>query len=215
MLTKNGLPEPRKNLQAFLRTRLCRYYVAGKCTLGDACKFAHSYSDMRDVPDFRKTRMCDLYFKGLCSLSEQECSFAHSRDALKVITDVYKTSICKHWEFGGSCRSGKQCRFAHGEHELRDRAESSCSDLTKVDTASHRTDEETVGYSCKHSVQPTVDSTESMPSALDLRELLAMEDEETGQLASLFDRPIDIPDAHTAAEAILAQLLLLHSGGAF
>jgi hypothetical protein len=121
MIRRNGQLERRKNLQAFVKTRMCRYYPEGKCSLGQECKFAHEDTEIRAVPDFRKTRMCEAFKSGGCSLGD--CPFAHDRSELKIITDVYKTALCRHWSTSpGFCKSGAACRFAHGSNELRDRA---------------------------------------------------------------------------------------------
>jgi Zinc finger C-x8-C-x5-C-x3-H type (and similar)/RNA-binding, Nab2-type zinc finger len=121
MISRKGSLEKRENLDAFLKTRLCRYFPLNKCSLGADCKFAHCIDEIREVPDFRKTRMCELFQKGQCT--DSDCAFAHTRSELKVITDVYKTQLCKHWLETQNCKSGNACRFAHGKHELRGKPE--------------------------------------------------------------------------------------------
>ena len=122
MIRRNGHLERRKNLQAFVKTRMCRYFPEGKCSLGRECKFAHDDVEVREVPDFRKTRMCEAFKTDACPFAEHDCAFAHDRSELKVITDVYKTALCRHWAVSpGFCKSGAACRFAHGTDELRDR----------------------------------------------------------------------------------------------
>ena len=117
MISRKGSLEKRENLDAFLRTRMCRYFPLNKCSLGTECKFAHCIGEVREVPDFRKTRMCELFQKSQCT--DKDCAFAHTRAELKVITDVYKTQMCKHWQETQNCKSGNSCRFAHGVIELR------------------------------------------------------------------------------------------------
>ena len=163
---------------------------------------------MRVVPDFRKTRMCEMHLKHACPLSEEECAFAHSRATLKVITDVYKTAVCRHWSETGSCRSGTQCRFAHGSDEIRERSDGQALSVTSVLTAS------------------AVSSREALDDCdadfmLSLRTLLNTEDNDLKRIFANSshaspsviqeDQPIFEDDSvRTAANAILAQLLLLH-----
>jgi Zinc finger C-x8-C-x5-C-x3-H type (and similar) len=218
MISRNGVTERRKNLQAFLRTRLCRYYPLGKCTLGAECKFAHYMEEVRNVPDFRKTRMCEMHMRKSCTLSEAECTFAHSREYLKVITDVFKTSLCRHWVTTGTCRSDGQCRFAHGEHELRDRTQSGVTlpvsqvifpcisedslDLRNLLFEDESTDHDFLSLTTNNVMQTNYAPRDSHQSSTDCDSL--------GEL-SIFKSLSDGQDVHEAARVILAQLLLLHN----
>ena len=57
-----------KRLQVHKQTRLCKFFVVGKCTRGQACTFAHGEEKLRDQPDFSKTRLCaDFMERGSCA----------------------------------------------------------------------------------------------------------------------------------------------------
>lgn len=67
----------------FRGTRLCKFFLAGCCSRGDACNFAHSSDDLQDLPDFSKTRLCDPFMRsGVCEQG-YSCKFAHSQDELR------------------------------------------------------------------------------------------------------------------------------------
>jgi hypothetical protein len=55
---------------------------AGKCGLGDRCKFAHDEKDLRHTPDMYKTALCHNYSKGSCKLGDK-CRFAHGEEELR------------------------------------------------------------------------------------------------------------------------------------
>lgn len=40
-----------------------KFFLAGCCSRGDACNFAHSTDDLQDLPDFSKTRLCDPFMR--------------------------------------------------------------------------------------------------------------------------------------------------------
>lgn len=66
------------------KTRFCRYYPLGKCTMGNTCRFAHTSRELRKAPDLSKTSMCKMYKKGLCTKSRAECPFAHGAHELRM-----------------------------------------------------------------------------------------------------------------------------------
>jgi len=62
------------------KTRICKFYMDGRCTKGEACTFAHSPAELQPQPIFYKTRYCpELVRLGACSAGSS-CSYAHSRD---------------------------------------------------------------------------------------------------------------------------------------
>lgn len=67
----------------FKGTRLCSFYLAGRCTRGTECAFAHGDEHLREKPDFHKTRFCVQFStKGWCP-DQDGCSFAHSAEELR------------------------------------------------------------------------------------------------------------------------------------
>lgn len=114
----------------FLKTRICSFNLRGKCTRGQACKFAHDFDEMATLPDLRCTRICkSILISGMCSDGDA-CSFAHSREELRQNEEAYapktlmpklrKVDMCKFF-VRGRCIGGKTCNFAHDENELQDR----------------------------------------------------------------------------------------------
>eukprot|EP00927_Polykrikos_kofoidii_P041124 TRINITY_DN35040_c0_g1_i1.p1 TRINITY_DN35040_c0_g1~~TRINITY_DN35040_c0_g1_i1.p1 ORF type:complete len:376 (-),score=71.43 TRINITY_DN35040_c0_g1_i1:67-1194(-) len=106
-------------LQPQLRkTNLCSLHLEGKCTYGEKCAFAHSWSELQTQPDLSKTRMCDAFLEGKCT--DSECTFAHGQEDMRFLT-FFKTALCI-WDQKGKCRNGDACRFAHGSNDLREAA---------------------------------------------------------------------------------------------
>ncbi|CAJ1372939.1 unnamed protein product [Effrenium voratum] len=131
-----------------LKTVLCRYYEAGRCSQGSACAYAHGKGELRradsahGTPATYKTLLCEFHERGMCRRGSQ-CTFAHGRNELRTTSGQpqgasgvavvhgsgsasalrrepanYKTLLCEFYE-RGSCKYGSQCTFAHGRNELR------------------------------------------------------------------------------------------------
>lgn len=67
---------------ALEKTRMCVYYLQGRCKYDD-CSFAHSSHELKQAPtNLRKTKLCDLFMMGHCY--DASCNFAHSTDELKL-----------------------------------------------------------------------------------------------------------------------------------
>ncbi|CAE8649858.1 unnamed protein product, partial [Polarella glacialis] len=64
-------------------TKMCSFYLEGKCRRGSACKFAHDESLLQQQPDYYKTRVCAMFRAGLHCKSGQECGYAHSEQELR------------------------------------------------------------------------------------------------------------------------------------
>mmetsp|Transcript_50906 Transcript_50906/g.88804 ORF Transcript_50906/g.88804 Transcript_50906/m.88804 type:complete len:371 (+) Transcript_50906:95-1207(+) len=82
--------------ELFFRTRMCKFFLAGKCKRGKLCSFAHGEAKVQPLPDFYKTRFCIAFLRtGKCS-SGEECSFAHNkseiRDSVQPIAAASKVS---------------------------------------------------------------------------------------------------------------------------
>ena len=107
-----------KNKGVFSKTRMCVYFLRGRCLHGDDCKYAHSPTEVRAHPDLRKTTLCEAHLRGGCKLSVSECKYAHGLRDLRATQEIFKTSLCRFW-LNGKCNMGRGCRHAHGEHELR------------------------------------------------------------------------------------------------
>jgi len=100
----------------FRKTKMCSYNVAGRCTFGAQCFYAHSAAELETAPDLRKTKLCTAWQENGCS--KADCQFAHGAKELRSTTAVYKTVQCQ-WFGTGHCSLGNACRYAHGETEDR------------------------------------------------------------------------------------------------
>mmetsp|Transcript_41433 Transcript_41433/g.92676 ORF Transcript_41433/g.92676 Transcript_41433/m.92676 type:complete len:352 (-) Transcript_41433:280-1335(-) len=80
---KRGEEEEVARRKLFKGTRLCKFFLAGCCSRGEACNFAHSAENLRDCPDFSKTRLCEPFMKSGTCEQGSNCKFAHSRDELR------------------------------------------------------------------------------------------------------------------------------------
>mmetsp|Transcript_41690 Transcript_41690/g.120952 ORF Transcript_41690/g.120952 Transcript_41690/m.120952 type:complete len:338 (+) Transcript_41690:87-1100(+) len=78
---EQGQREVRRVVEAFKKTRVCRFYP--RCNKGDACRFAHAPEELRSRPNMTKTRMCAGFYDGRCKLSGDECNFAHGEQELR------------------------------------------------------------------------------------------------------------------------------------
>jgi len=67
----------------FRKTKMCKFYMAGRCTRKDACMFAHSAAELAPLPDFHFTKMCPaIEMGGRCDRGSA-CTFAHKLSELR------------------------------------------------------------------------------------------------------------------------------------
>jgi hypothetical protein len=111
---RSGIVNIRKQ---FRKTKLCSYYLAGRCTFGSQCFYAHNPDDVQDAPDLKKTKLCIAWQDGTCA-NGADCGFAHGAKELRSTTAVYKTVQCQ-WYSTGHCSLGSSCRYAHGDMDDR------------------------------------------------------------------------------------------------
>lgn len=77
MPAQNMTAMPRNRI--FLKTTLCRFHVQGMCKRGKSCNFAHTQSEMRQLPDLFRTKRCKPFVEtGICN--NPDCRFAHHRN---------------------------------------------------------------------------------------------------------------------------------------
>lgn len=102
----------------FNKTKMCKFFVLGKCTKGEQCPFAHESDELRKLPDLRCTKLCkSLIQTGLCT--NKSCTYAHSKEELRSTGAFHKTKLCRFMQTG-HCTLGAKCNFAHSAVELRD-----------------------------------------------------------------------------------------------
>jgi hypothetical protein len=111
--TRAGVVNIRKQ---FRKTKMCSYHLAGRCTFGAQCFYAHSAEELNDAPDLKKTKLCTAWQEGSCT--KADCGFAHGAKELRSTSAVYKTVQCQ-WFATGHCSLGNACRYAHGTDEDR------------------------------------------------------------------------------------------------
>mmetsp|Transcript_63063 Transcript_63063/g.181407 ORF Transcript_63063/g.181407 Transcript_63063/m.181407 type:complete len:609 (+) Transcript_63063:77-1903(+) len=74
---------PQVDTHLFEKTRICKFYVKGRCKRGASCMFAHNERELRPQPDFFKTQLCIDHFRhGSCSMGDA-CNYAHSPEEIR------------------------------------------------------------------------------------------------------------------------------------
>lgn len=69
--------------QKFFKTKMCKFYALGACNRGRDCVYAHTRSEVQQLPDFYKTQLCTHFmFVGSCENGEN-CRYAHSSSELR------------------------------------------------------------------------------------------------------------------------------------
>jgi len=79
----------------FKKTVVCRFFLNNACKRGTKCTFAHSASELQDVPDLRKTALCKQWKQGLCRFSTGTCPFAHGKHELRMSPAFMQHSSAK------------------------------------------------------------------------------------------------------------------------
>jgi len=68
----------------FFKTAMCKFHLRSACNKGPDCRFAHTWDELRALPDLRWTRMCPkLMREGTCG--NYDCTFAHRHEALRQV----------------------------------------------------------------------------------------------------------------------------------
>mmetsp|Transcript_124411 Transcript_124411/g.243984 ORF Transcript_124411/g.243984 Transcript_124411/m.243984 type:complete len:257 (-) Transcript_124411:469-1239(-) len=68
---------------ALAKTRLCKFYLHGKCKRGAACSFAHGEKALQPQPDLQRTQLCYQFMEiGRCRFGDR-CTFAHGTQQLR------------------------------------------------------------------------------------------------------------------------------------
>mmetsp|Transcript_26843 Transcript_26843/g.48498 ORF Transcript_26843/g.48498 Transcript_26843/m.48498 type:complete len:335 (-) Transcript_26843:182-1186(-) len=74
---------PQHSAESFHKTKLCKFFMEGRCARGPECKFAHSEDQLCEQPDLYRTRLCSAYLRGGRCPRGAECRFAHSEEQLR------------------------------------------------------------------------------------------------------------------------------------
>ncbi|CAA9987334.1 zinc finger protein, putative [Plasmodium knowlesi strain H] len=102
----------------FYKTKICPWYIKGKCERRKTCLYAHAQNELRELPNLCKTSLCPK-LKINESCNDKKCKYAHTNIELRATENLYKTALCESF-LKGKCFSGQFCRYAHGQNELRE-----------------------------------------------------------------------------------------------
>lgn len=103
--SRMNLPNPPVNKgtsNIFYKTKMCTSFIAGMCSKGPDCKYAHGMEDMRQPPP---------NWQELAGLrGGEDRSSGHWDDDQKII---HKMKLCKKFYNGEECPYGDRCNFLH------------------------------------------------------------------------------------------------------
>lgn len=140
------------------KTRMCSLYNRGVCR-DNQCRFAHSSTELRTVPNLKKTSMCRAFLQGQCNATD--CKYAHGESELRMTDGAFKTQLCNYFQHGSGCKKGDTCRHAHGTEELR--LPNSSKDITSP-VSNQMTEGVMRGYAPNRSSGPKAPSSYSSSS---------------------------------------------------
>lgn len=87
-----GSSETGKLEARLFKTKMCSFYARGKCSRGQACKFAHKASDLVASPDLYRTRPCMVFARSGKCKDGWNCQYAHARCDLRTPEHCFETS---------------------------------------------------------------------------------------------------------------------------
>lgn len=103
------------------RTRPCRHYQVGKCTLGEACHFAHVLSN------------------------DNGSDNGVAKETASEKDEGTKSRLCRNWEKDGECVFGEKCKFRHvgEEHALtEEKLQAAFEEIRKKDVKQDEDDDD-------------------------------------------------------------------------
>mmetsp|Transcript_57834 Transcript_57834/g.102744 ORF Transcript_57834/g.102744 Transcript_57834/m.102744 type:complete len:505 (-) Transcript_57834:104-1618(-) len=114
-------PQPER-AAAFMKTKMCKFFLLGACTRGTACQFAHDNLEMQPLPDLFRTKICkSLVATGNCN--DPDCRYAHSKDELRTAPEPSEAKLKRQTaeqpprpQIQGGSRQPKQ-RPKHTQHQ--------------------------------------------------------------------------------------------------
>ena len=86
----------------FYKTKMCTSFIAGMCTKGSDCKYAHGIEDMRQPPP---------NWQELAGLRGVEDRSSGNWDDDQML--IHKLKLCKKFCYGEECPYGDRCNFLH------------------------------------------------------------------------------------------------------
>lgn len=187
-----------EHLKLFKGTKLCKFYLAGVCTRGEDCKFAHGTRDLQVMPDFVKTRLCEAFMMSGSCPDGTSCKFAHGKHELRgsyaarmaklaaAKVDNVKSVACYEDQFVLALNSIKQ-QLRHNDammslmlNSLQDKLPPTCEKPNFVAATKRSDDFEPNHQDSAFSRQTTLDDDESLQAF--------------SRQSTPFDNQIDIPE---------------------
>eukprot|EP00448_Togula_jolla_P011546 CAMPEP_0170602728 /NCGR_PEP_ID=MMETSP0224-20130122/18543_1 /TAXON_ID=285029 /ORGANISM="Togula jolla, Strain CCCM 725" /LENGTH=318 /DNA_ID=CAMNT_0010927581 /DNA_START=67 /DNA_END=1020 /DNA_ORIENTATION=+ len=69
--------------EMFKKTKMCKSFLSGKCTRGEACSFAHVQEELQPLPDLRHTKVCRAFHLTGSCVKGDSCNFIHSNEDME------------------------------------------------------------------------------------------------------------------------------------
>eukprot|EP00928_Gymnodinium_smaydae_P097873 TRINITY_DN896_c1_g1_i2.p1 TRINITY_DN896_c1_g1~~TRINITY_DN896_c1_g1_i2.p1 ORF type:complete len:449 (+),score=73.30 TRINITY_DN896_c1_g1_i2:49-1347(+) len=108
--------------EEILKTKMCSFHLAGRCSKGTSCTFAHSEKEMRPQLNLYKTRPCAAFLrKGTCS-DGKRCRFAHGANDLRAALPLEENAANETMTAKGSNERdvvSKKDQRKHSKHQLQ------------------------------------------------------------------------------------------------
>lgn len=81
------VPADRPQSDIFAKTKMCKFYLLGICSKGEACMYAHAKEELLPIPDLFRTKLCKILIStGSCN--DADCKFAHNKEQLRLTSIV-------------------------------------------------------------------------------------------------------------------------------
>lgn len=73
----------RPNEEILIKTKMCKFFMQGKCSKGETCQFAHTCDDLQCRPNLHKTRLCMAFQRTGSCREGTSCKYAHGINELR------------------------------------------------------------------------------------------------------------------------------------
>jgi hypothetical protein len=76
----------------FHKTKMCNFFLSGRCKKKSRCSFAHCESELQAQPELRCTKLCPKVLEG-GQCTDTDCKFAHKEDEVRVLVRLTSDSV--------------------------------------------------------------------------------------------------------------------------